>query len=401
MALTNTLSSYGSITRMLHWLTALLVVTLIPVAVIANQLPYDTSEQLARKAWLFSLHKTLGVSVFFVALVRIICAISQPKPVPLHPERKTETFMAETAHWLLYGSLVLAPLSGWLHHAATAGFAPIWWPFGQDLPMVPKSDSAAALFGGAHWVFGKVMAASILLHIAGAVKHQIIDRDATLARMWRGATAPLNAAAVRHSMMPLAGALAIWAVTLGAGAAFGLYAPHTASVDAAALEEVASDWQVQDGTISIAVMQFGSTVEGSFGDWTADIAFDPAKPGGIAGSVEVVIAIGSLTIGSVTDQAMGPDFFDAGTFPTATYQADLVAGVDGYEAVGTLTIRDQTVPLTMPFRLSVNGDEANMQANLTLDRRDFDVGNNMSDESSLGFSVDVSVALTATRSTAD
>ncbi len=400
MAPSNTHTTYGSVTRGFHWLTALLVITLIPVAVIANALPYDTSEELAIKAFLFSLHKTLGVTVFFVALLRIAWALSQPKPAPLHPDRRAETFLAETAHWLLYGSLVLAPLSGWIHHASTAGFAPIWWPFGQDLPLVPKSPQVEAINFGLHWVFGKVMAGAIVLHIAGALKHVFLDRDATLARMVSGA-APL-ATPARHSSgaAPVAGAVAVWAVVLAGAGAFGLYAPHSAPQQAAELEEVASEWTVQEGSIGIGVTQFNSLVEGSFADWTADIRFDPTVMSGPAGSVDVVISIGSLTLGSVTSQAMGPDFFDAETFGTANFTADLIAGVDGHVAEGTLTIKDRSIPVTMPFRLSIEGDTADVLAELELDRRDFGIGDNMTDESSLAFAVEVRIALTATRAAA-
>lgn len=114
MPLTNTANRYGAVSKTFHWLTAMLILTLIPLGVIANKLPYETSEQLTHKAWLFSLHKTLGVTVFMVALARIVWSISQPKPGPLHPDRKMESFVAETVHWLLYGSLVLVPLSGWI-----------------------------------------------------------------------------------------------------------------------------------------------------------------------------------------------------------------------------------------------------------------------------------------------
>lgn len=398
MALNNTTNTYGSITRSFHWLTALLVITLIPVAVIANQLPYETSAQLSLKATLFSLHKTLGVAVFFVALLRIVWALTQPKPAPLHPDKKTETFLAETAHWLLYGSLVLAPLSGWIHHASTTGFAPIWWPLGQDLPLVPKSESVAAVTFGLHWVFGKVMAATILLHVAGALKHQIIDRDATLQRMLRAMPNLKVPHAKPHGPAPVVAAVAIWAIMLAGAGALGFYAPHTTQTQGTELAQVTSDWAVEEGTVTIAVTQFGSEVEGSFADWTANISFDETVIDGIAGTVEVVIAIGSLTLGSVTGQAMGPDFFDAERFETATFNADLVAGVDGFIADGTLTVKDQTLPLSMPFRLSVNEGVANMSSNLTLDRRDFSIGANMPDESSLAFAVDVAIALTATRS---
>jgi cytochrome b561/polyisoprenoid-binding protein YceI len=371
--------------------------TLIPIAIIAYDLPHETSQQLATKGWLFSLHKTLGITVFFVALLRIGWALAQPKPAALHPERKTETFLAETAHWLLYGSLVLAPLSGWIHHAATTGFAPIWWPLGQSLPMVPKSESVAAVFGGLHWLFGRVMIATILLHIAGALKHHFIDKDATLRRMIGGRKAMPKVMPTPHGAAPLAAAVGIWAVVLLGGNVMGVYAGQSLGAQAAELEEVASDWRVQEGNIAISVDQFGSAVEGSFAEWTADITYDPTIPTGVSGNVEVVIATGSLTLGSVTAQAMGPDFFDATQFETATFTADIISEIDGFYADGTLSVKGNTVPVRMPFRLSVEGDDAKMSANLTLDRLDFGVGANMADESSLAFAVQVNIDLSATR----
>ena len=406
MSLANTASSYGAVAKTLHWLTALLILTLIPLGVGANNMAYElrnaaapADDLLARTAWLFSLHKTLGVAVFFVALARIAWAFTQPKPGLLHPDRKAESLAAETVHWLLYGSLVLVPLSGWIHHAAASGFAPIWWPFGQNLPLVPKSESVAAAMAGAHWVLTKVLAASLLLHIAGALKHHIIDRDMTLRRMWFGNPDLPRAEGKHRHAAPITAALAAWALALSGGAAMGVYAPHGADLGGAALEEVASDWQVQEGTLAISITQLGSQVDGSFADWTAAITFDETVENGVAGNVEVIIAIGSLTLGSVTAQAMGPDYFDATTFPTATFAADIVPVVDGYEAQGTLSIRDQSVPITLPFGLSVNGDEASMTGSLTLDRRDYGIGANMADESSLAFAVEVNVDLTATRGT--
>lgn len=401
MSLTNTADQYGSVSKTFHWLTALLIIALIPLGVIANELPYETSEQLARKAWLFSLHKTLGVAVFFVALARIGWSLTQLKPGLLHPDRKIESFAAETVHWLLYGSLVLVPLSGWIHHAAATGFAPIWWPFGQNLPLVPKSESVAAVFAGAHWVLTKVLAASLLLHVAGALKHHIIDKDITLRRMWFGKTDVPGTTGAHKRKTPVVTALALWVLALTGGAALGVYAPHGDTVEAAALEEVQTDWQVQDGTLSITIVQLGSEVTGTFTDWTAAIAFDETVPnedeGRVAGSVDVTVAIGSLTLGSVTDQAMGPDYFNVTAFPTARFLADIVPVVDGYEAQGTVTIRDQSMATTLPFSLAVEGNTANMAGRLTLNRIDFGIGTNMADESSLNFEVGVDVSLTATR----
>lgn len=399
MPLANSPARYGSVSKTFHWLTALLILTLIPMGIIANGMPYDTSEQLAAKAQLFSLHKTLGVFVFFVALARILWALTQTKPEPLHPDRKLESFAAEMVHWLLYGSLLLVPLSGWIHHAATEGFAPIYWPFGQNLPLVPKSESLAAVTAGLHIVFERVLAASILLHFAGALKHHFIDKDVTLKRMWFGSAESTPQDNTHHVALPFGAALGVWAVALAIGYGMGVYAPHTSgtAAPAVALEAVESEWQVTEGTLEIAVTQLGSEVTGSFADWTADISFDETLQGPKFGEVNVTVSIGSLSLGSVTDQAMGPDFFDATTFPTATFAAEINPAPDGYVAKGTLTIKNQAMPVDLPFSLQIIEDTAEMQGSLSLDRRDFGIGMNMPDEGSLKFGVDVRVNLTATR----
>ncbi|MCV3271151.1 cytochrome b/b6 domain-containing protein [Roseobacter sinensis] len=397
MALSNTSTHYGGVTKTFHWLTALLILTLIPLGIYANWLPYETSEQLAQKAWMFSLHKTLGVTVFFVALARILWALSQPKPTLLHPDRKLESLAAETVHWLLYGSLLLVPLSGWVHHAATDGFAPIWWPLGQNLPFVPKSESLASTAAGLHIVFERVLAASVILHIAGALKHHIIDKDATLLRMLPGRPAVLAPLTPHHVAVPLVSALVIWGGALGIGSTLGLYEKHTVDVAAAELEAVQSDWIVQEGEMAITVKQLGSDVTGSFADWTAAITFDENVTEGPAGTVDVTISIGSLTLGSVTGQAMGADFFNAETFPTATYTADLIRRAGGYTADGTLTIKDQSVPVSFPFDLQIADGVATVRAETSLDRRNYSIGNSQTDEASLGFSVGVTITLTATQ----
>lgn len=407
MVLSNTRRSYGSVAKSLHWLTALLVFTLIPLGIVANGLAHDirdpaiasTEADIARAAWLFSLHKTLGVTVFFVALLRILWTLSQPKPGLLNAENRLEALAAETVHWLLYGSLLLVPLTGWIHHAAATGFAPIWWPFGQGLPFVPKSEQVAGIASSLHILFERVLIGAILLHVAGALKHHVIDRDATLRRMLPGrADAPEPPRDEHSTVLPLVLALGVWAGALAVGAAIGLFAPHDQhATHSPALEEVETDWTVETGRLAIAITQMGSTVEGEFADWTARIVFDAPDQPGPAGEVEVTVAIGSLTLGAVTDQAMGPDFFDAERFPRAEFKAEILRTESGFEARGPLTIRDQTVPVVLPFELVLDGDRAEMQGRLALDRLAFGVGETVQDAATLGFEVEVSVALTASR----
>ena len=203
MPFSNSHAQYGGIAKTFHWLTALLILTLIPLGWFANQLPFGTEAELTRKAWLFSLHKTLGVTAFFVALLRILWALGQTKPALLNGDHRIESFAAELVHWLLYGALVIVPLSGWISHAAAAGFAPIWWPFGQGLPLVPKDTGLEHFAGAVHWVATKLLILALFLHIAGALKHHLIDRDATLRRMLPGTPSLPNLPQTPHRQLPL------------------------------------------------------------------------------------------------------------------------------------------------------------------------------------------------------
>ncbi|MEM9970040.1 MAG: cytochrome b/b6 domain-containing protein [Pseudomonadota bacterium] len=393
MTLSNTATRYGTVAKSLHWLTALLILTLIPTGIIANDMPYDTAEQLAEKARLFSIHKTMGVAVFFVALARILWALTQTKPAPLHPERRVETFAASTAHWLLYGSLILVPLSGWIHHASTEGFAPILWPFSQELPFVPNSDRLAEVTASLHLIFERVMVAALLAHIAGAFKHHLFDRDATLKRMWFGAAEGGLGKLHPKGAAPVGAAVATWGVALFIGSTMGLFEPHARTIVATAeLEAVESEWQVVDGTLEIVVNQFGSDVAGTFADWTAAINFDETSS---TGDVNVTVAIASLTLGSVTDNALGPEYFAAADFPTAEFQAEIAPAERGYIAAGTLTIKGVTVPIQLPFALDIDGDLASMEGRLSLDRTEFGVGGPAED--TVKRSVGVNVTLSASK----
>ncbi|GIT91800.1 cytochrome b561 [Jannaschia pagri] len=395
-AATNTASTYGWVERAFHWSIALLIVTAIALGVVAYDWSYDTDAALATKATLFSAHKTVGIAIFFIALARIAWALSQPRPAPLHPDRKAETFAAAAVHWLLYGSLVLVPAFGWAHHATAEGFAPIWWPFGQSLPFLPKDPELSATLATLHMVFERVMVAALLLHILGTVKHSLIDKDSTFGRMWRGVDpGPLSGA--KAHVAPVGVALVVWAGALGVGLALGPKTATAVPVQAAEVSGV-STWTVEEGTLSITVQQLGAAVTGSFSEWQAAIDFDETpRADGTHGTVEVGVSTASLSLGSVTQQATSGDFLASEAHPQATYTATLLSEGEGYVADGTLSVRGVDVPLRLPFTLELEGDRAVMAGTGTLDRRDFGMGESYPDESSVGFTVEVTVALTASR----
>ncbi|MEP2717637.1 cytochrome b/b6 domain-containing protein [Pseudophaeobacter sp.] len=429
MSAHNTASSYGTVTKSFHWLTALLLISAFLLGLNASDLAheiqspeFDGSQEVISRAMLrFSIHKTIGIAAFFTGLARIAWAITQPKPGLLHPENKPEALAAEVVHWVLYGAMVATPLTGWIHHAATIGYAPIWWPFGQELPFVPKSEGLAALFASLHWASSKALQITFLLHVAGALKHVVIDRDATLRRMLPKSGALPMPPAQKHSAIPAVIALVVWAGVLTGGVLMAQQSDDHAShshgqtqgqtsdsalaADLAEAQqdgdegEPAGNWRVEEGSLGLTIQQMGSGVSGGFANWQADIIFDdPAAPGP-AGQVSVEIDIASLSLGTVTDQAMGSDYFDSASYPKARFDAQLEKLETGYQAVGQLTIRDKTQPLALPFELQITGgDWAEMSGQVVLNRLDFDIGKGTQDEGTLGFDVVLDITLTAQRS---
>ncbi|MEE2945571.1 MAG: cytochrome b/b6 domain-containing protein [Pseudomonadota bacterium] len=405
MSFTNSHANYGSIAKVFHWMTALLILSAFALGLIAQNLPFETNDQLSLKANVFSAHKTVGILAFFTAFFRILWAFTQTRPGLLNADNKLEATAAETAHWLLYGSMLLVPLTGWVHHASTTGFAPVWLPFGNNLPFVPKSETVASFTATLHFLLVIVLGLTILAHIGGAMKHFVIDKDQTLQRMLPGRTPELEVAPHGRSVAPVAAALAVWAIAMTVGTFGGFFnshehGAHDHEAEAAELVQVDSDWQVAEGTLEIDVLQFGSNVRGTFADWTAQISFEEETVDGRHGDVTVEIAIGSLTLGSVTDQAMGADFFNVAEFPTATFAAELAPsphGDDEYIADGTLTLKGVAMPLQLVFQLEIDGNTASMRGETSIQRLDHGIGVTMNDESNLGFTVGVSVALTAER----
>jgi cytochrome b561/polyisoprenoid-binding protein YceI len=389
----NTTTSYGLVARFFHWTIAVLVLIDIVLGVIGKFTP-RSGDTVGFLQLLYSTHKTIGVAVLALAMLRVIWSILQPRPVPLHPQRRAETIAAEAAHWMLYAAIFVLPLSGWVLHSAEVGFAPIWWPFGQNLPFVPKSEVLAHTAANVHWAAGIILAATVAAHISGALKHAIFDRDDTLARMWRGRRAGNAQKETAAHRVPALAALLVWGLTIGG--AMTVFAP---SNTAQATEQVAASqttgWAVQGGKVTISVVQMGAPVKGSFANWQAAIDYDPNTG---TGQVDASIDATSLTFGSVTDQAKGPEFLDVETYNHATFNGE-IARIDGvaHKATGQLTLVGQSVPVTLNFDLTVAEGVAKMSGATVLDRRDFGIGAAYPGESSVGFRVEVLIELTATQ----
>ena len=406
----NTSRGYGWVSRLLHWLIAALLLAALGYGIYSNSLPYETQAEMQRIFATFSIHKTLGILVLFMAAFRLIWLLFQGKPRPLHPERRLESFAAEAVHWGLWIGMVLMPLSGWLLHAsAPGGYSRILWPFGQRIPGVPESLALSEQFASFHKLGWLLLALLILFHIAGALKHAVIDRDATIARM-AGSHAqlpepPMDNRPGQAAIAAVCGLL-IWVAVIGTALTLDsgegsdeVQQPALSQPDDGGSATLRSEhgWLVESGTLKISVSQAGSPVTGQFASWQAMIDYDPDSG---EGEIEVIIDIASLTLGGVGDSAKGPEFLNAVEFPQASFTAQITPpDIEGgpHLAHGDLTIAGQIVTTTLPFMLEIDGAQAHAVGEMSVDRRDFGIGKSYTDESTVGFSVGIGFDLTARR----
>ena len=156
----------------------------------------------------------------------------------------------------------------------------------------------------------------------------------------------------------------------------------------------AANWSVETGTLGFTVKQMTAEVKGQFTGWTAAITYDESTR---SGTVDVTIPIAGMSVGSVTPQAAGPEFFDMAKFPTATFTGTIAETNRQLTATGPLTIHGTAAPLTLPFTLTITGDTARMSGQVTIDRRTFGIGANYKDETTVAFPVLIDVELTASR----
>lgn len=155
----------------LHWLTALLIVMMIATgAMYSNDVGGDL---------IIDLHQIAGQALIVVLMVRLAVRLRHgtPPPNPDHPlwERR----LAHLIHILLYVALIVFVITGYVSASA---FNVTMLLFPVDIGFA-RSDFGEVLLE-VHFAMKFVLGALLLLHLGGAFKHLLIDRDGTLSRMW-------------------------------------------------------------------------------------------------------------------------------------------------------------------------------------------------------------------------
>jgi cytochrome b561 len=156
--------------RIIHWAMALIIISLLTVGFFMT---YVLNSEDSYRMTIYGLHKSFGVLVMFLVIIRIFIRLSRPAPRLPSSIGVITKKLSLFVHFLLYVLMIFMPLSGYLmsnFFGYPVGF------FGFNLPMlVERNIEWAQFFSGTHKFLGLCFATILLLHIAATLRHRFFD----------------------------------------------------------------------------------------------------------------------------------------------------------------------------------------------------------------------------------
>lgn len=189
---------YTKTAIILHWLIALGIFAMFGIGWYmadlpkegAKQLAYDIfdwgvytwqlSEEASPRTFYFNLHKSIGVTLFALIVIRVLWRLTHKPPALLASYKAIERKIATGAHHLLYLLMITLPLSGVIM-AINSKYGIKW--FGISFISGTDNKPARDFWVEVHEVIGVILLVIVIVHILGALKHKFIDKDETLSRM--------------------------------------------------------------------------------------------------------------------------------------------------------------------------------------------------------------------------
>jgi cytochrome b561 len=175
MATRTPASGYSSVAIALHWTIALLILANAAGGLLADSVDDATARTI------MNIHKPTGITILALSLVRLGWRVTHGFP-PLPPSTpRWDAVFARATHVAFYALMIAIPLTGWT--LVSGGSRPLEY-FGLfDIPKLPVSRATSEAAGEVHGLFAFLMLGLAALHVLGALKHHLIDRDEVLARM--------------------------------------------------------------------------------------------------------------------------------------------------------------------------------------------------------------------------
>ncbi len=168
---------YNPISVVFHWLMAAIIVATWSIAIVVSDMPLSPARITG-----YSWHKWLGVTVFFLVLLRLVWRATHPAPqleikMPAWQERAMQL-----THFALYLLMIVIPLVGWLMSSAK-GYTVNYFGLFELPDLLSKDKALGHQLKDLHEYLADVLVALVCLHVLAALKHQFIDRDGLLSRM--------------------------------------------------------------------------------------------------------------------------------------------------------------------------------------------------------------------------
>lgn len=170
--------NWDMISRLNHWIIGLAMIGMFGFGIYLHEFVPSGPE----KGFLIGKHKAVGVLILIFGLWRVGYRLIQGFLEDASPMPKWQSVTAKLVHWVLLFSVIAMPLSGLLGSYFGGRDIDVFGLFTVYGAMEPTKGTAE-IFMGMHGVFAKVLLGALVLHVLGAYKHHLIDKDDTLKRM--------------------------------------------------------------------------------------------------------------------------------------------------------------------------------------------------------------------------
>ena len=177
----NTTSTWGWPAILLHWLGAALILVLLAHGWWMTHFVAPGPDRGLNYAW----HAALGYDFLVLLVLRLLWRWMNPVPALPADLKPWERYAANLGHFGLYLLMFGAALSGWAL-AGTGRTAFRQDLFGLTIPLIYTDRSAHGFLEDAHWSLSYLLAALVLVHVAGALRHHFVKHNTVLRRMLVG-----------------------------------------------------------------------------------------------------------------------------------------------------------------------------------------------------------------------